>query len=167
MNNDGIKEISMDARFINMIETGKKTRTARMDAKANVGDVVSIFNRLYVITERKIYPFERLVKETWSEEGFNNEGEFSTALYRIYGTEVYGSYLYSHKFKPYHGEITDQLQQDGHEACFGCSRIFSVPVSSGGEIYCRNGNRCIGSWNDAQKTIDIPKRCCNYDGDKR
>jgi hypothetical protein len=159
-----IASISMDMKFYDKIKEGRKTRTARLERKANVGDVVRIFDDLYIITERRIYPFERLVQETYLEEGFNTPEEFATELYRIYNTQVYSSYIYSHKFTKYVGEISDQLQCNGKDACFGCSRIYSVPMATGGEIFCHNGNRWIGSWNNAQKKIDIPKRCGLYDG---
>jgi len=162
-----MKEISMDARFIDLIESGKKTRTARRESKGNVGEIVGIFNKPYVIVEKKIYPFPRLVDETWEEEGFFSREEFATVLYKLYGTEVYDSYLYSHKFKPYMGEIEDQIERNGHvKTCFGCplGNLYTVPTSFGGEFFCRHGNRIVGSWNNAHKSIKLPERCGLYEG---
>ena len=49
-----MKELSMDARYIELIESGRKIRTARTEAKANIGDVVSIFKKPYLVTDRRI-----------------------------------------------------------------------------------------------------------------
>lgn len=162
-----MKELSMEAKYIELVESGRKTRTARLEPKANVGEIVSIFNKPYVVTERRIYPFKRLIEETYAEEGFGSPEEFSVALKRIYGDAVYGNYLYSHKFKPYKGEIEAQIAGNGHGACFGCpeKNLYTVPTSFGGEYFCRHGNRCVGWWSNAHKTIELPKRCELYGDD--
>lgn len=163
-----MKELSMDAKYIEWVESGRKTRTARTEAKANIGDVVSIYNKPYLVTDRRIYPFARLVQETYSEEGFNSSEEFSVALKRIYGEMVYGMNLYSHKFRKYDGEVDDKLKNNGHDACWGCSQQYSIPGSCGdGDIYCHRGNRKIGRWSYPRREIEVPKRCSCYDGDAR
>lgn len=156
-----LREIQFEMKFFDAIENGTKTRTARLEPKANAGEVVLIFGRKYIITERRIYPFVRLVQETYRDEGFTSPEEFSGVLFRIYGTEVYGSHLYSHKFAPYKGEISDQIKANGRDSCFGCGRgnLYTIPTSWGGEFYCRHGNRLVGSWCNAQKKVDMPKRC--------
>ena len=162
-----MKEISMDARFIEAVESGRKTRTARLESKANVGEIVGIYNRPYVIVEKKILPFPRLVEETWEEEGFFSKEEFATVFYRLYGTEVYSSHLYSHKFKPYMGEISDQIECNGKvKTCFGCplEHLYTVPTSWGGEFFCRRDHGLKGGWNTAQKSIKLPERCGLYEG---
>ena len=162
-----IKKISMDMKFYEAVASGTKTRTARTEIKADIGEVVQIFDRLFVITERKMYNFRRLVDETYIEEGFSTPEELSTALYRIYGTDVYSTQLYSHKFAPYIGEISDQLKANGHSACFGCSKknLYTVQTSWGGEFWCHRGNRLVGGWNNAHKRIDVPERCSMHGGD--
>jgi hypothetical protein len=160
-----MKELSMDARYIELIESGRKIRTARTEAKANIGDVVSIFNKPYLVTDRRIYPFARLVQETYQEEGFGSPEEFSVALKRIYGDTVYGMNLYSHKFRKYDGEVDDKLRNNGHDACWSCSNLYSIPGSTGnGEFYCHNGNRRLGAWSYPRREIEVPKRCSCYDG---
>ena len=161
-----MKELSMDARYIELIESGRKIRTARTEAKANIGDVVSIFNKPYLVTDRRIYPFARLVQETYQEEGFGSHEEFSVALKRIYGETVYGMNLYSHKFRKYDGEVDDKLRNNGHDACWGCTWILNLPGScQDGEIYCSRGAmRRIGRWSYPRREIEVPKRCSCYDG---
>lgn len=161
-----MKELAMEAQFIEAIASGKKTRTARTEAKANVGDIVSIHNKLYLITDRRIYPFSRLVQETYSEEGFNSPEEFSATLKRIYGESVYSMNLYSHKFRKYDGEVWEKLKDNGCESCFTCSEMYSIPGSTGnGEFYCHRGNRRIGAWSYPRRELEVPKRCSCYDGE--
>jgi len=162
-----IKELKMDAKFIEKIESGQKTRTARLEPKADIGDIVSIFSNLYVITARTLLPFHRIVAETFKEEGFASANDMATELYRIYGSDLWGSYLWSHKFKPYTGEIQDILRSNGHDTCFGCSNRLEIPTSYGGDFYCRCGMRQTGYWHNAKKEIEPPKRCKRYDGEYR
>ncbi len=161
MEGNGIKKISFDMKFYDKINSGAKVRTARPEAKADVGEIVQIFDKLYVITERRIYPFLRLINETYTEEGFDTSEEFSVELKRIYGDGVYSRHMYSHKFMPYNGEISDQIRGNGIKTCFGCSRgnLYTVPASWGGEFYCRRKNQCTGMWISAQKRIELPERC--------
>ena len=160
-----MKELSMGAKYIELIESGRKIRTARTEAKANIGEVVSIFNKPYLVTDRRIYPFARLVQETYQEEGFGSPEEFSVALKRIYGDMVYGMNLYSHKFRAYDGEVWDKIKDNGCDSCFSCSLMYSVPGScEDGELYCRRGNRRIGRWSYPRRELEVPKRCSCYDG---
>ena len=161
-----MNEISMDAKYIELIESGRKVRTARMSPKANIGDVVSIFNKPYLITERRIYRFPHLVEATYKEEGFGSREQFEAELRRIYGDAVCRANLYSHKFRKYDGEVWDKIKDNGHDACWGCSQQYSIPGSCGdGDIYCHRGNRRIGRWSYPRRELEVPKRCSCYDGD--
>lgn len=162
---DGLKELKFDEKYRGLIETGRKIRTARIEAKANIGEVVSIFNKPYLITDRRIYTFERLINETYKDEGFLYPEEFSVELMRIYGNGVYNMNLYSHKFRKYDGEVWDKLKANGDDACWGCKRILNVPGScENGEIFCTRGAlRQIGSWSYLRRELTVPKRCSRYD----
>ena len=119
-----MKEISMDAKYIELIESGRKVRTARMSPKANIGDVVSIFNKPYLITERRIMQYPYLVDLTYREEGFGSREQFEAELRRIYGDAVYKANLYSHKFRAYDGEVIKE--RDGNNKVLAYNGVYCI-----------------------------------------